>query len=299
MNIEITTTPNKKDIETISQGIINFNNSNIPNLEPVEEEIKFYVFVRNEYDKIIGGIRAVCFWNTMHIELLWLNEDYRGKGLGQKLIKEAENFAKENGSEKVFVETTSWQAKPFFEKAGYTLLATLNDRPKGHAPHYLTKDLLQNIVEFDENIKVALREFINTTSEKSKYQKRLFHFHSVINLAEGLVQLKNDDLNEPYKVLMMDYFEQIKNDNYQIGHPDSLNYFNKYLLPIGKHMIRQQQFGSNLIILKYFFIGLIMDIVLSLIIDKTLIVFLPSLTILFFFRRKFKIKQKRFFSINW
>ncbi|MFI0430845.1 GNAT family N-acetyltransferase [Mariniflexile sp. HMF6888] len=141
MNIEITTTPNKQDTETISQGIINFNNSKTSDLEPIEKEIKFFVFVRNEFDKIIGGIRAVCFWNTMHIELLWLSEDCRGKGIGKKLIESAENFAKENGYEKVFVETTSWQAKPFYEKVGYSHIATLNGRPKGHASHYLTKNI--------------------------------------------------------------------------------------------------------------------------------------------------------------
>ncbi|AKQ43094.2 hypothetical protein CP97_02650 [Aurantiacibacter atlanticus] len=40
------------------------------------------------------------------------------------------------------VETTSWQAKPFYEKNGYRLIATLNNRPKGHSSHYLTKLLI-------------------------------------------------------------------------------------------------------------------------------------------------------------
>jgi len=141
MNIEITTKPNEQDAKTISQGIIDFNHSEIPNLEPIEKEVKFSVFARNQTKNIVGGIRAICFWNTLHIELLWLSESCRGKGVGKELIESAENFAKENGCEKVFVETTSWQAKPFYEKVGYKLIATLNDRPKGHASHYLTKKL--------------------------------------------------------------------------------------------------------------------------------------------------------------
>ena len=141
MNLEITTNPTQKDAETISKGIIEFNNLKIPELEPIEDEVKFFVFVKNETKNITGGLRATCFWNTLHIELLWLSEDCRGKGIGKKLIKMAEDFAKENNCEKVFVETTSWQAKPFYEKVGYNLVATLNDRPKGYASHYLTKDL--------------------------------------------------------------------------------------------------------------------------------------------------------------
>lgn len=140
MKIEITTNPNEKDSETISKGIIDFNKSKIPELEPYEAEVKFFVFAKN-HKKITGGIRATCYWNTLHIELLWLSEKCRGQGVGQKLMKSAEEFARENNCEKAFVETTSWQAKPFYEKIGYKLIATLNDRPKGYASHYLTKDL--------------------------------------------------------------------------------------------------------------------------------------------------------------
>ncbi|MFK7749487.1 MAG: GNAT family N-acetyltransferase [Kordia sp.] len=141
MNIEITTNPNQIDAKTISNGIVDFNKAKVPNLEPNEAEVKFFVFARNDNDTVIGGIRATCFWNTLHIELLWLSSACRGKGIGKQLIDSAENFAKEHNCEKVFVETTSWQAKPFYEKVGYVHIATINDRPKGHASHYLTKDL--------------------------------------------------------------------------------------------------------------------------------------------------------------
>ncbi len=141
MNIEITTNPNEIDAKTISNGIVNFNKKKVPDLEPNEAEVKFFVFAKNEDAEVIGGIRATCFWNTLHIELLWLSETCRGKGIGKQLVERTENFARKQNCEKVFVETTSWQAKPFYEKVGYQHIATINDRPKGHASHYLTKDL--------------------------------------------------------------------------------------------------------------------------------------------------------------
>lgn len=142
MHIEVTTSPTKEDAKIISQGIVNFNRQSIPELEPNEDEVNFSVFARNELKHVIGGVRATCYWNTLHIELLWLSNECRGQGTGSELVTEAENFAKENGCEKVFVETTSWQAKPFYEKMGYEHVATLPGRPKGHATHYLTKTLL-------------------------------------------------------------------------------------------------------------------------------------------------------------
>lgn len=141
MNIEITTSPKEQDAKTISRGIVNFNEAKVPDLEPIENEIEFFVFVRNQLNEVEGGIRARCFWNTLHIELLWLSENCRGKGTGKKLVASAESFAKEKGCEKAFVETTSWQAKPFYERIGYVHIATINDRPRGHASHYLTKEL--------------------------------------------------------------------------------------------------------------------------------------------------------------
>lgn len=141
MNIEITTQAKEQDAKTISQGIIDFNNSKISDLEAIEDEVKFSVFVKDDHGTVVGGIRAICFWNTLHIELLWLSEACRGKGIGRELLLSAEGFAKENGCEKALVETTSWQAKPFYEKVGYIHMATLNDKPKGYASHYLTKDL--------------------------------------------------------------------------------------------------------------------------------------------------------------
>lgn len=141
MTIEITKEPKEQDAKILSQGIIDYNNSEVPDLEPIEKEVKFFVFAKDETGNIVGGIRATCFWNTMHIELLWLSKNCRGKGVGKKIMSAAEHFAQKVGCEKVFVETTSWQAKPFYEKVGYQHIATINDRPKGHASHYLTKNL--------------------------------------------------------------------------------------------------------------------------------------------------------------
>ncbi|QLC26151.1 GNAT family N-acetyltransferase [Parasphingopyxis algicola] len=143
MQIEIDCNPSKKDAETLSQGIIQFNDERVPDLEPVDHEKKFHVFAKDEDGEVVGGIRATCFWNTLHVELLWISEETRGKSLGRKLIESAEAYARQNGCSNVLVETTSWQARPFYERNGYQNIATLNDRPKGHASYYLTKKLTE------------------------------------------------------------------------------------------------------------------------------------------------------------
>lgn len=141
MTIDLTTKPDSADTSALQNGINTFNKENVPDLEAYDDEVKFFVFVRNDAKTVVGGIKASCFWNTLHIDLFWLSEACREKGMGKKLILATEDFAMENNCDKAFVETTSWQAKPFYEKMGYSLMATLKDRPKGHASHYLTKPL--------------------------------------------------------------------------------------------------------------------------------------------------------------
>ncbi len=141
MTIEVTTQLDPIASKTLSDGIVRYNRASVPDLEPNEAEVKFFVYAKNAKNQVTGGIRATCYWNTLHIELLWLSEECRGEGIGKRLIESAENFAKTHNCEKAFVETTSWQAKPFYEKNGYVLLASFNGRPKGHSTHYLTKDL--------------------------------------------------------------------------------------------------------------------------------------------------------------
>lgn len=141
MPITIELKPTLEVRTALSQGIIDFNRNTIADLEPNDAEIRFHVIATNEQDELIGGLRASCYWNTLHIELLWLSDPARGRGTGAKALAAAEYFARAKGYEKAFVETTSWQAKPFYEKNSYDLLATLEGRPRGHSSHYLTKDL--------------------------------------------------------------------------------------------------------------------------------------------------------------
>lgn len=142
MNIEIERNPSKAEADLLSRGIKSFNEETVRDLEPSEEEKRFHVMARDGEGSLQGGIRATCYWNTLHIELLWISETARGSGIGRKLIQKAEAFARDNGCENALVETTSWQARPFYEKNGYNHMATLPNRPKGHSSHYLKKVLI-------------------------------------------------------------------------------------------------------------------------------------------------------------
>ena len=141
MPIEILRNPPAAVAQALSDGIAAFNRATIADLEPNEDEVRFHVIAKDDAGELVGGLRGACYWNTLHIELLWLSERARGSGIGRQIIVAAEDFARDHNCELALVETTSWQARPFYEKSGYELMATLEGRPKGHASHYLKKTL--------------------------------------------------------------------------------------------------------------------------------------------------------------
>ena len=79
----------------------------------------------------------------MYFSVLWVEESLRNKGNGTKLLRMMENEAVRLGCKCAHVDTYSFEAKPFYEKNGYTLFATLENYPKGHKKHFLKKNLLQ------------------------------------------------------------------------------------------------------------------------------------------------------------
>ena len=80
-------------------------------------------------------------WNVAYIDTLCVDEAYRGKGLGSKLLIDIEKTAKDKGCCLIHLDTFDYQAKEFYEKQGYELFSTLDDCPKGHFRYYLKKNV--------------------------------------------------------------------------------------------------------------------------------------------------------------
>jgi GNAT superfamily N-acetyltransferase len=105
----------------------------------VEQPVKFVV--RDDTGRVVGGVLGHTKWRWMYIATLWIADDARGKGLGTQLMEAAEALARSRGCTDVSVDTFEYQARPFYEKMGYTLFGTLEGYPPGYRQFYLTKRL--------------------------------------------------------------------------------------------------------------------------------------------------------------
>lgn len=83
-----------------------------------EKEI---IIIKDQDNKVIGWLRYNYFWdNTPFMNMLYLNESYRGKGIGKELVRFWETEMKSKGYELVMTSTLSnEQAQHFYRKLGY------------------------------------------------------------------------------------------------------------------------------------------------------------------------------------
>jgi len=98
--------------------------------------------VTDENGRVIAGlVGGVDGWNGTDIDALWVDDPYRGKGIGTRLLREYEREAKENGAGVVFIEAYDWNVG-FFRKNGYeTVTGMLEDYPRGHTMYCMQKPL--------------------------------------------------------------------------------------------------------------------------------------------------------------
>jgi GNAT superfamily N-acetyltransferase len=99
------------------------------------------IFLRDEDGTVQGGILADLWGGWMHITFLWVEEPLRKHGYGAHLLRAAEDEAQTKGCRHAFVETFSFQARPFYERFGYQVIAVLEDYPPGHTYYFLRKSL--------------------------------------------------------------------------------------------------------------------------------------------------------------
>lgn len=126
----------KEDGELIVKGLVAHNDSFAPGVR--EEETLSRKLV-DEEGKLVAGIRAdIGDWDDLFLDI-WVEEPYRGQGLGTRLLREVEREAREKGAYLALLWCFDWQAE-FFRKRGYTVCSVGEDLPRGHTFCCLRKD---------------------------------------------------------------------------------------------------------------------------------------------------------------
>lgn len=93
-------------------------------------------------DRVLGGVVGHFFGGWLNVSLLWVDEGHRNRGHGSSLLRMIEGEAVRAGCRYAHLDTYSFEARPFYEKHGYSLFATLDDYPVGFSKYFLKKKLV-------------------------------------------------------------------------------------------------------------------------------------------------------------
>ncbi len=136
MDISITEKIDKRDEEELVKHINDYNYT-AAGSKPGE----LGVFLRDDSDHIIAGLIGHTWGKWLFIKTLWVDEAFRGSGLGSRILAVAEDKAVEKGCKFSFLDTFCFQAPLFYPKMGYKESATLDECPSEGKRIYFTKKL--------------------------------------------------------------------------------------------------------------------------------------------------------------
>jgi GNAT superfamily N-acetyltransferase len=136
--IDVVEQPRQEDTAVVRAGLREYNQRQLPG----QEWCDVALYLRNSDDEIVGGVLAEVGWGWLHVGILWVDERFRGRGHGARLLAATEVEARRAGCRGVFLDTFSFQARPFYEANGYEVFGTLEDFPPGHERYFLRKSLV-------------------------------------------------------------------------------------------------------------------------------------------------------------
>jgi len=92
-------------------------------------------------DKIVGGIVGEVWTQVLFIQYFWIEEKFRGRDHGTKLIAAIEDEARKIGAVRSYLDTLSFQAPGFYRTCGYEEFGAIDGYPGGVTRHWFTKSL--------------------------------------------------------------------------------------------------------------------------------------------------------------
>jgi GNAT superfamily N-acetyltransferase len=92
----------------------------------------------------VGGLLGYTSFGLFFLDLFYLPEALRGRGLGSRILSLAEGEARRRGCSAAFVYTVTFQAPELYERHGYRRFGEIACPPDGATRVFFTKSLYAN-----------------------------------------------------------------------------------------------------------------------------------------------------------
>ena len=128
--------PTPQDVQYLEDRIYEFNSTATGITDG--EWLAFFV---READRIVAGLCGNTWGGTCELRQFWVQPSQRGRGLGTRLLRAAEQEARRRGCTQIVLTTFSFQAPSFYARHGFEVLATIDEHPRGYRNLLMRKRL--------------------------------------------------------------------------------------------------------------------------------------------------------------
>jgi GNAT superfamily N-acetyltransferase len=137
VTVTVTDAPTAEELTAIGGGLAAFNEADVG----PPDRIPMAVVLRDEAGTLVGGVSGYTAWGWLYVQWLWLELDYRGRGLAGDMLLAAESAARARGCHGAYIDTFSPVALKVYRRAGYVPFGELEDFPPGRTRTFLQKPL--------------------------------------------------------------------------------------------------------------------------------------------------------------
>jgi ribosomal protein S18 acetylase RimI-like enzyme len=129
--------PTPEDVQYLEDRLYEFNSA----VTGIGDGRWLAILDRDESGRIAAGICGNTWGGVCEIRQLWVEESQRRRGPGTKLLRAAELESRRRGCTQIVLMTFSFQARAFYERHGFEVVATLENHPRGHENYVMRKRL--------------------------------------------------------------------------------------------------------------------------------------------------------------
>lgn len=130
-----TENPPSEKINELRMALRAFNQAQIG----TQDYSDILITASNQTGELAGGVYGKIAWQWLYVDLLWVDEDFRGQNLGSRLLSDIEKAANKHGIFNYYLSTASFQAPDFYQKMGYKIFGQIEGLPPGQTTYFLKK----------------------------------------------------------------------------------------------------------------------------------------------------------------
>ncbi|UCG00791.1 MAG: GNAT family N-acetyltransferase [Candidatus Heimdallarchaeota archaeon] len=203
----ISDSPSEEEMKIVQKGIEDHNKKfSSGGLDIPTPDIS--LVLKDSSGNIVGGVITSMLTGVMHLEVLWIDETYRGRGLGRDLVLQAERIGKKKGYSASQTWTFSFQAPEFYQSIGYKVVGIFDGYTNG-----ITEYILLKKFESDEQNPYEVNELnpvdFTILEDKSETSMKILHEGLRNYVAEHVGELRKKNPGIHIKLVIKNEDDQV------------------------------------------------------------------------------------------